>query len=277
MFQECFMRYPGFKTKALTLSYDDGVVQDRHMLECLNRHGLRCTFNLNSGIQESGRIPASEMPALYQGHEIAVHTLTHPHLDYLTPGQTAYQIIRDRENLETLFQCPVEGMAYPFGLNEIPGLIDAIRGCGIRYGRTTVSTEQFGLPSDYLRWNPTCHHSNPRLVDLFQRFSAPDDWDHPWRITCKLMYIWGHSYEFDGQWETLESMCDLISGHEEIWYATNGEIINYLDAYRQLRSSVDGTIVFNPTATTLYLYLAGQNLELAPGQTIRLQDLTRKD
>ena len=42
-----FIRYPGFRKKALTLSYDDGVVQDARLMELLDRHGIKATFNLN--------------------------------------------------------------------------------------------------------------------------------------------------------------------------------------------------------------------------------------
>ena len=43
------MRLKDGKTKVLTLSYDDGVVQDIRLSEILNRYGLKCTFNINSG------------------------------------------------------------------------------------------------------------------------------------------------------------------------------------------------------------------------------------
>lgn len=38
------------KKKAVTFSYDDGVVQDIRFVELLNKYELKCTFNLNSGI-----------------------------------------------------------------------------------------------------------------------------------------------------------------------------------------------------------------------------------
>ena len=271
MFTELFLRYPGFKTKALTLSYDDGVYQDRRMIEVLNRHNLKCTFNINGGLIGNGnRLPAEELPALYAGHEVAIHTLTHPHLQNLTLGQVAYQATEDRRILEEIFRKPIEGMAYPYGLSETPGQVDTLASCGVRYARTTVSTESFGLPTDYLRWHPTCHHANPRLKEMFANFMTPDDWEHPWRISCKLMYIWGHSYEFDDKWDTLDEMCELVSGHEEIWYATNGEIIDYLDAYRHLRCSINNKMIHNPTDITLYLFANNQNWVLNPGETIYL-------
>ena len=46
---QVFMRFPGGKLKALTFSYDDGVEQDVKLIEILKKHGLRATFNLNSG------------------------------------------------------------------------------------------------------------------------------------------------------------------------------------------------------------------------------------
>ena len=36
------------KNKAITFSYDDGVTQDRRLIEILNRYGLKATFNINS-------------------------------------------------------------------------------------------------------------------------------------------------------------------------------------------------------------------------------------
>lgn len=56
-----FDRYPGGVMKALTLSYDDGVVHDRRLVEICNRYGLRGTFNLNSGtLGNPGRIEAGK-------------------------------------------------------------------------------------------------------------------------------------------------------------------------------------------------------------------------
>ena len=44
------MRFPEGKTKAVTLSYDDGVTQDKRLAELFRSHGLKCTFNLNAGL-----------------------------------------------------------------------------------------------------------------------------------------------------------------------------------------------------------------------------------
>lgn len=44
-----FLRFPEFKDKTLTLSYDDGAIYDRKLIEIMNKYGLKGTFNLNSG------------------------------------------------------------------------------------------------------------------------------------------------------------------------------------------------------------------------------------
>lgn len=42
------MRYPGGKAKAVTFSYDDGVIQDRRLAELFDKYGLKGTFNFNN-------------------------------------------------------------------------------------------------------------------------------------------------------------------------------------------------------------------------------------
>ena len=110
------MRFPGGLGKALTLSYDDGVEQDRQLMALLDRCGIRCTFNLNSGCyapeghvwpagQIHRRLPRSQALALYGGgkHEVAVHCLTHASLPELPCDQVVREVMADRENLERDF------------------------------------------------------------------------------------------------------------------------------------------------------------------------------
>ena len=47
-----FIQFPKGKRKALTLSYDDGVEQDIRLIENMKQHGLKGTFNLNSGLHD---------------------------------------------------------------------------------------------------------------------------------------------------------------------------------------------------------------------------------
>ena len=71
----------------------------------------------------------------------------------------------------------------------------------------------------------------------------------------KCMYVWGHSYEFDNNnnWQVIEDFCALMSGKEDIWYATNIEIVDYMKAAKELQFSVDSSIVYNPSATSVWV------------------------
>lgn len=263
------LRFPEFKTRAITLSFDDGHIDDRKMVDILNKYGIKCTFNLVSGKidREDSRVKFEEFEQLYKGHEIASHTFTHPHLNNLDMGGIAYEVIKDRELLEEKTGKIIQGFAYPFGLSETEGMIDCIRNCGIRYARTTISTHRFDLPRDFFRWNPTCHQSDPKFYELTEEFFKPDDIEHPWRIRPLLFYLWGHSFEFKDNWERLEKICKIIGDRQDVWYVTNMEVIDYISAFNSLRRSVDGSIIHNPTDIDVYLNVNGKNLVIKKGET----------
>ena len=114
------------KKKAVTFSYDDGITQDIRLIELLNKYDLKCTFNLNSEllgkngclIRENKRIAhykvwPSDVKEIYAGHEVAVHTLTHPNLTTLEDAEVIRQVEQDRLNLSDLAGYEVVGMAYP--------------------------------------------------------------------------------------------------------------------------------------------------------------------
>ncbi|MBO5415485.1 MAG: polysaccharide deacetylase family protein [Clostridia bacterium] len=276
MARSLYMRFPGGVSKTLTLSYDDGVRQDIRLMEILDKNGIKCTFNLNSGIYtpegtvNTNRMPRSQITAAYtnSGHEVAVHAYDHPYLEQLPTGSVAYEIIKDRETLEEQFGTIVRGMAYPYGTysNEV---VDTLRLCGIVYARTIISTEKFDMPTDWLRLPTTCHHKNPRLMELAKRFAELRADRAP-----QMFYLWGHSYEFDNDnnWNVIEEFAEYIGGREDIWYATNIEIYEYEQAYKQLIFSVDYNTVKNPTAYTLWFAIEKTVYSIAPGETLRLCD-----
>ena len=124
--------YPGGKHKALTMSYDDGKIPDRRLVEIFNRYGIRGTFHLNSGVLlTENRIHPEEIPGLYRGHEIACHTVTHPTIARCPLPEVAAEVLEDRKALEAIAGYPVRGLSYPNGSvsREIEALLPA---CGIR-------------------------------------------------------------------------------------------------------------------------------------------------
>ena len=190
------------KKKALTFSFDDGVTQDIRLLEILNKYGLKGTFNLNSGllglpreVERNGKmvnhtkVQPSQVRSLYEGHEVAVHTLSHPTLTPLSENAIVYQVDEDRKLLEDLVGYSIVGMAYPNGPNDdrVAEIIE--KNTPIRYSRTVTSTFDFTPQREkLLRYNPTVYYVQPELDGLVERFLSEDGDDD------KLLYIWGHSY-----------------------------------------------------------------------------------
>jgi len=273
------MRFPGGKAKALTLSYDDAVQQDVRLMTILNKYGLKCTFNINTGLfAEEGheyskgqihrRMTEKEAVSLYKdsGHEVAVHALTHPFLEQLPANLVIKEIMEDRKNIERLFGKIARGMAYPFGTYN-DEVVSILKSCGIAYARTVHSTESFSIPTDWLRLPATCHHNNPKLPELTDKFINEKPFGSPW-----LFYLWGHSYEFeaDNNWELIEDFAKKVSNREDIWYATNIEIYDYVQAYNQLIFSMDESMVYNPSAFVIYFIFNRQMYSIQPGETLRL-------
>lgn len=275
------MRFPGGLAKALTLSYDDGVEQDKQLIEILNAHGLRATFNLNSGLwaQEGTvyapgtihrRMTQKQAEQVYdtKKHEVAVHCLTHESLPELPPERKTQEILLDRINLEKSFGGFVRGAAYPFGTFD-DASVAALAACGIQYCRTVQSTHQFDIPSDWLRLNPTCHHDDPLLMQLCDQFLAKST-----RWGSCLFYLWGHAYEFEekNHWQVIRDFAQKMGNRTDIWYATNIEICDYVSAYHQLRMTADGRLLHNPTDTTLWVEMDNQQVfVIHPGETLTVR------
>lgn len=226
------------KKKAVTFSYDDGITQDIKFIELLNKYALKGTFNINSaylGIGDSfekdGKIISYEkvnprdIKSIYEGHEIAAHTLTHPDLTKIKDDDTIiYQVEEDRKRLSELAGYEVVGMAYPGG-NVDRRVKDIIKNkTGIKYARTVEQTFNFKLQKDLYAFNPTIHHHGnwDRLFELGREFIELDAKKE------SIFYIWGHTCEFDYKpeyWDKLEEFFKLISGKKDIFYGTNKEIL----------------------------------------------------
>lgn len=227
------------KLKAVTFSYDDGVTQDIRLIELLNKYGLKCTFNLNSDllgergilIRENQRIShykihPEDVKYVYEGHEVAVHTLTHPNLTTLDEKEIIRQVEQDRLNLSKLVGYEVKGMAYPCGgVNNNDEVAEIIKNnTGVRYCRTITDTDSFDMQKNLYRFNPNVYHiiEYERLMKMGEEFVSMKT-EIP-----QIFYIWGHAYEMDfhpDYWNKLEEFFALISNRDDIFYGTNAEVL----------------------------------------------------
>lgn len=277
-FRNRMILFPEGRSKALTMSYDDGVLQDKRLVDIFNKYGIKGTFNLNSGffgqedegkvngiIVDHSHIPASEIQEVYKNHEVAIHTLRHPNLEKLPKEVIIYEVIEDKKNLEELVGYPVRGMAYPFGTyNE--NVIKILKDLNIEYSRTVNVHHSFELPNNFLEWQATCHHGDQELFDLTERFLSSD--------SLSLFYVWGHSYEFDvdDSWDTMEEFCKKVGNNSDIWYATNIQIVDYVNAVNSLKFSCTGSSVYNPSGLDVWISVNGipQKIEKASTSKIKL-------
>lgn len=257
--------FPGFKTKCLTFSYDDGCIHDRRLIEMFRQYGLKATFNLVSGwlgdvgrIEHEGfdvcfdKVRPEEVGNLYRDFEVAAHGKTHARLTDLTEEEVKDEILSDAHALEALGTNRITGLAYAVG--KFSGdVVRTLKDIGIQYARTTLDTHTFAIPQHFLTWHPTCHDNDPAVFDLIDAFLDGSG-------DLELLYIWGHSFELDkndkDRWANMEQICRLLSGRDDTWYATNGEICSYITAARQVRGS------YNPTAIDIYAEIDGEKTVL---------------
>lgn len=224
------------KLKAITFSFDDGNADDVRIIGIMNKYNLKGTFDLSSGqitksfewdyspTKKVYHINYFDSPNLYDGHEIACHSYNHPHLEKLDKATVDNEIRIDKKILEFLYNKPVRGMAYPFGTysNDV---IDILIDNEIEYSRTVESSYNFNLPENPLNWHPTCHFKDKRIFELAKDFLDTD------YSNDAVFYIWGHSYELDGEeeWQKFDDFCRYIANRRDVSYCTNIEIIDYMN------------------------------------------------
>lgn len=258
--------FPEGKHKVLTMSFDDGRVEDRRLVELFNQYGIKGTFNLNAGIDwTKNRIPFEEYRSLYQGHEVASHTYTHPTIARCPMEENAQQLLEDRKMLESLVGYPVRGMAYPNGSysSEIKQLFSLL---GIKYARVVGSTDQFGLPQDLYEWKATCHYCH-NLLPLADEFLQLKKTQYLY-----MMYVWGHSYELTerNNWDLMEEFVRKISNQKDIWYATNIQYVDYMEAAQRIQYFADSSYAYNPSAISVWVAYHNQIIEIPAGKQVQI-------
>ena len=280
-----FLRFPEGKTKSVTLSYDDGCKDDIRFVETINQYGLKCTFNL-VGKKIEKELPLSkafiQKNFLSKGHEIAIHGYNHRAQNKIRSIEGIRDIIDCRIALENAFSIIVRGMAFPdnavnrFKEPDAYKKIKAYLGdLEIAYVRSAAGdNDKFNLPEDWHNWIPTAHHDNPQIMEYIEKFLDLNvSEQYIASRTPRLFYMWGHSFEFENKqnWDHLEKICQKLGGKDDVWYATNIEIYDYVQAYNSLRYSADGTIVYNPTLFDIWFDVDGTLYRIQSGETIRLQ------
>jgi len=278
------MLFPEGKSKALILSYDDGAKQDRTLVALMNKYHLIGTFHLNSNKLSTNSyfdyLSKDEIKDLFKGHEVSVHSANHPNLPDVSKIDVIYEIVEDRKELERLVGYPVRGMAYPFG-NTNDAVVDAIEGLGIEYARTVGDTYKFEIPTDFLRWHPTIHQFGKAYAQPNQPEKDKKELADFYSVIAAFLQtkelavldIWGHSWEMgtdQNKWNETEKFFTLLASNPDIYYAKQIELVDYINAFRTLKFSVNKDAVFNPSAQTIFFKINSKTIAVPSGTTVSL-------
>lgn len=290
-----FPRFPDGKLKAVTFSYDDGFKQDIKLADILNRLGLKGTFNLcgdfirNHGDEYLSREEV-EQHLLAPGHEIAVHGDRHRVAGVCSPVEFTRDLLDGKQYLEQTFGRIVRGMAYSHtGVdsfangNSYERIRQILVDCGIAYSRKIGTTSEFNLPDDWYYWTPNINDGaftvkpdtdgNYKFLLDADRFLALSEENCRYgRANPRVFYVYGHSSTLDsyGLFEKFEMLCERLAGHDDVWYATNIEIHDYIEAYHALEFSADGALCHNPTMHKIWFVVDEKPYVIESGQTIQL-------
>ena len=190
-------------------------------------------------------------------------------------------VLNCRLHLEKEFDTIVRGMAYATsGIKHFHNLANYekiknyLTYLGIAYARSTADNNSFYLPTDWHNWETTAHHNNPKLMEYIEEFLAIDSENPSSDVNRmpRLFFVWGHSREFDkdNNWDRLEEICQKLSNKDNIWYATNIQIYDYVKAYESLVISADRKIFYNPSNQKVWFNINGALYSVAPGETIKI-------
>jgi len=273
------MLFPQGKSKALILSNDDGTIADRKLVKLMNDYGLKGTFHLNSNkLDTKGYLAKGEIKNLFSGHEVSVHSANHPGLSGMSKIDIMYEVIEDRKELEKLTGITVRGMAYPFGSYDNV-VLEAINGLGIEYARTVADTYNFSIPKDFLIWHPSIHQFGKAYFipndsandkkELASFYKLVGDFIKS--DTLALLDVWGHSWENEGagnKWVEMENFFKLISNRKDIHYTTQIDLVDYINAYKNLKFSVDKNLVKNLSSIDVYIKIDGKVYKVAGGTQV---------
>lgn len=270
--------YPEYTNKAVTFSYDDGIQgSDVQLVQLFNEYGIKGTFNLVGNFIPTEAEALSGYVAMYDGHEVSNHTMTHPKINTdtsITLEDASNDIIAGRDLISQKFGDKFDsnkwGFVWPYARPESRGtefltsLEQSIENAGAVYIRPVSTTGGFDLPENWFLWEPTCKDAYLKdgqnydyMTPLTNEFIADDTQG------LRLLYIWGHSSDLSSKkygagYEELEAVLKKLTADDvNIWSATNMEIYDYVNAVRGLRISDDKTKVINDSDVAVYATING--------------------
>ena len=211
--------------KYFVFAIDDGTIYDTKVIEIFNKYKIRATFNLNSGLQDFvwykenlpvRRLDLYKYKDIYNNHEVASHSLTHPYLTSLSDEDVYREVKEDVDNIERIFERKVTSFSFPFDYFD-ERTISIIKSIGITHIILPEIDDSFSLPCDTFHIKVTSWNIDDALTK-FERFIKDKD--------AEIFIYLSHSYdyEFDHSYDKLEKLCQLVKSQKDIKIITINEI-----------------------------------------------------
>lgn len=218
--------------RIVSLSFDDGTIYDIRFVELLNKYNLKCSFNLNSGIEDFvwyyndafpiKRLNLEENKSIYKGHEVASHSLTHPYFSSLSKEESIKEVKQDLANLNKIFNNEVAGFAFPFH-DQTEDNIQTIKdNIPLTYIRYSYLSEEY-LPKDRYHIHINALYDDE---DIYQKLEAFKNN----KLENSLFVIAGHSYEFEvkNDWVKIEELLKYLAKENAFTVLTIKEAVSIL-------------------------------------------------
>ena len=215
--------------KYFVFSIDDGTIYDEKVIEIFNRHHISASFNLNSGLGDFvwynegrpvRRFNLETAKDLYRGHEIASHSLTHPHMTQCPGEIVAKEVGEDIDNLERVFEKEINTFAFPFEDSDerCISIIKYIR--NIKVIRLSDIDRSFHFPEDP-------YHIRITSLDVNDALSILDDFIE--KDDAELFVFVSHAYdfEFNDAYSRLDELCKRVSASEQIKVITMNQLASF--------------------------------------------------
>jgi len=216
--------------KYFTMSFDDGVEQDKTVIALMKQYGIKGTFNLSAGlfgkqhnIARIYKIPKDEIKQVYEGFEVASHGYKHEMFRYMTRKKIEESLSRDIQELSDLMGYQIAGHAYPYDMHT-HAAEEYFRKTNLLYARKVLGKGlNFCFPDNPHKYIATCHFNAKNILELFEKFIKTEPVDKN-----LLFMTWGHGYELDKGFRPcppskLEQIFSKIAGHKDITYCTSKE------------------------------------------------------
>ena len=88
-----------------------------------------------------------------------------------------------------------------------------------------------------------------------------------------VLDIWGHSWEMgtdQNKWNEAEKFFKLLANNKSIYYAKQIDLVDYINAYRNLKFSINKNCVTNTSKFDVYIKINNVLFNVLAGATMEL-------